>query len=179
MRTARVILWRACNRDCELCCNKAEAGAIQGAIPIKSICDVTGYDEVLLTGGEPMLNPDKVIGAATYARKFNPHAKIYLYTAWWYNDYDRMLEVLRAVDGVHYAVHGPSMYDNDFDMLKWVQDHLFRNKDWDKSYRLHLDRDIASTVEITPCLWSRIDCKPWLVDCPLPPHEDLFEIITE
>ena len=56
-KTARVIVTLACNRKCPGCCNET----IGKVASIGDISVLSDYEEVVITGGEPMLNPDSLL----------------------------------------------------------------------------------------------------------------------
>ena len=49
-KTARVIITYDCPRDCQSCCNKHI-----GDVPQVKFEDLLSYEEIVITGGEPML----------------------------------------------------------------------------------------------------------------------------
>lgn len=69
----RLLLFSSCNRTCPGCCNKQWD---LDALPVAT--DFRGYDMVILTGGEPMLNPGLVVQVASKIRRSTP---VILYTA--------------------------------------------------------------------------------------------------
>ena len=75
MKKLRLLLFKQCNRNCEGCCNKdwnLESPPIE--------IDFSSYDEVCLTGGEPMLNWSLIFKITTHIRS-QGNAKVYVYTA--------------------------------------------------------------------------------------------------
>lgn len=60
MKIARVVLWLACNRKCPMCCNN-NSDAIAAATRVPDMSHIRDYDQVILTGGEPMLAPDQLV----------------------------------------------------------------------------------------------------------------------
>ncbi len=76
MKKLRLILFKACDRNCECCCNK---DFDIDSLPIER--NFKDYDLIMLTGGEPMLNVLKVMFAIDSIRAQNNKANIYLYTA--------------------------------------------------------------------------------------------------
>ena len=60
----RLLLFETCNRSCEGCCNK------DWDLTSLSVCtDYTPYREILLTGGEPLLQPELVVQAIREIRE--------------------------------------------------------------------------------------------------------------
>lgn len=52
MRKARVLVTQKCNKSCDGCCNKSNI--LDSMVTITSIDDLTCYDEIMITGGEPV-----------------------------------------------------------------------------------------------------------------------------
>lgn len=50
---ARVIVTLECNRHCENCCNTGDA--FLGYKVLTDINELLAYEEIIITGGEPML----------------------------------------------------------------------------------------------------------------------------
>lgn len=95
-KTARVIITLKCERACSYCCNKYEK-IIKQCVHINNLKPLRGYKEVIITGGEPMLNPSRTLSIIRRIKRMNPKALIYLYTA----KYDMKLEdTIELVDGV-------------------------------------------------------------------------------
>ena len=53
---ARVLVTKKCNRKCKGCCNET-----LGIIDKISFEDLFKYDEICITGGEPMLLSDRLV----------------------------------------------------------------------------------------------------------------------
>lgn len=168
MKAARVVLWTACPRDCELCCNKLDA--LDSAVRIRDISEVTGYDEVILTGGEPMLNPQRAADAALAARHNNPGCKVYIYTALWHYELGVYVNLF---DGVTYSVHEPLDYSG------FLRVQLLAEQAPNVSWRLYLSPDVDTSLPIIPSIWDEIKSKPWLDPCPVPKHETLYLLGNE
>lgn len=81
----RVILTDRCNLDCGFCCMKdkdtSDSFIVDSALHIayggKSY---DKYDEYAITGGEPMLEFEKLVQFICLIKYFNSNAKVYLYT---------------------------------------------------------------------------------------------------
>jgi hypothetical protein len=133
---------------------------------ISNLYNLRVYDEINLTGGEPMLDIDKTIRIARYFKEGG--LTVYCYSAalnW------RINELLPFVDGLHYTIHKEAVPQDAHD-LHSLQNILERFPG--KSYRLYIVAGAEPTLTIKLALWSRIELKPWIAegDCPL--HEDLF-----
>ena len=167
-RKARVIITFKCNRRCVNCCNTYKS-IIDAGKHIRSITELAGYDQVILTGGEPMLFPDTVIGICEQLGKQG--SEVFLYTALWV---PQITTILKLVKGIHYTVHSPA---SDCDMIGFYKfQDLIKNRIG--SYRLYIDPEVNRLITINPSVWSRVEIKPWLKEgeCPLPIGEELFII---
>ena len=178
MKKARVIITFDCFRNCQGCCNKYGT-IMKNAKSLQNITDLKNYDVVMITGGEPMLYPNKVIDLTKSLKKENPNIKVYLYTANHKNAWD-LEQVLQYVDGIQYSLHSNAT-GIDMDDFQCFQAQIFTWADV-KSFRLYIDQSIKGTVHITPDLWQRIEIKPWLTESQLlaqqpnglPQEEELF-----
>ena len=95
----RLLLFEDCNRQCKGCCNQYYD---LKNLPVET--DFTGYREVILTGGEPMLKPQLVLETIKEIRAQNPQARIFMYTAKVDNALATIM-LLRVLDGVTVTLH--------------------------------------------------------------------------
>ncbi len=76
----RVVLTDRCNLNCEFCCMKdtdiCNSFKTRRALHIA----VDRYKEIGITGGEPLLEPEKLIQFICLLKYFNKDAKVHLYT---------------------------------------------------------------------------------------------------
>lgn len=170
--TARLITTFKCIRSCSYCMNTADNGWIikNHGNPLIHIDQLLEFDEVCITGGEPLTNPEQVLQIVEYLRCHKPSIKIYLYTTM----YNEMLawEILPLIDGVHYTLHAPF---SSLDQQRFAKFQLVAKEFPKKSFRLMISQEIDTAIPpIIPKVWSRIESKPWLLDCELPKHETLF-----
>lgn len=169
MKTARVILTFACPRKCSYCANNYK-GIIDKGIEVPDLKGLKGFDEVILTGGEPSVFPSMVWRALAEAKDASPGCKVYMYTA----QFKPWLALLMPhLDGIHYTVHENPTQDDIADF------HTFQSlvMDYpDKSCRLYINQSVNLPMKIYPNAWKRIECKPWLSEseCKLPPNETLY-----
>jgi len=161
-RTLRLLLWSACDRACAGCCNNDWN---LDALPI--VIDFDGFDEVILTGGEPMLNPQRVIETIKRVRA-QTDVPIYVYTAK-VTDISAALGVLRACDGMTVTLHEQK------DARPWARfAREVSKRRWStgKSLRLNVfegldyHRDLALVAD-----WKTKNDIRWIADCPLPENE--------
>jgi len=163
MKSARVIITFDCPRKCENCCNKSKS-IIDSAIHIKHAYELSEFDEIMITGGEPMLYPKLV---SKFISETSPGQKLLLYAAMYAPDLTWMVDLF---DGIQYSIHSPASKD-DIDGFMSFQDAIIGKHG---SYRLHVDANINTSIPIIPGLWKRISATNMIVDSPLPENETLF-----
>jgi pyruvate-formate lyase-activating enzyme len=152
-KTLRLILWRDCPRSCENCVNKT--------LPPQPEFDgdFIGYDEIVLTGGEPLLSPMELFGWIHTIRR-QTNAPIYVYTA--IASPAMLSELVRLVDGVTLTIHEKSQYRN----VIGVTERLIAEGLTDKSLRLNSFVDVSFPPDIEQ-IW-KYDRREFIVDCPIP-----------
>jgi hypothetical protein len=170
-KTARLLVTERCPRKCSYCCNKLPGG-ITGATYVRAEeFSANGFDELVISGGEPMLVPKLV-------RKIVNRCKLptYLYTALYNAECrDGLREGLFA--GISYTLH-EKFSITDYDKFYNLQDNLAQPRIAKRtSARLKIHPSVH--VQVWEHVWSRVDRRPFKEDiCPLPEHETLF-ILTE
>lgn len=173
---ARLIIDRACSRDCSYCCNKALA--VQ---PIKLTLEqyltyvLPQAKETIITGGEPCESPilyETVRMVREYSKTLQP---IYMHSQIFNKD---LVNVLPYLNGLTYTLHFP-LKDNDLQMFSALQ-LLLANSTKYKGLIKHLviNQDIGNFISINPKIWDRVKVIPFIQDgkCPLPEGEILFEL---
>jgi organic radical activating enzyme len=156
----RLLLFKKCLRNCSRCCNKD--WDLDSLLVVKSF---KGYSEVLLTGGEPMLDPDLII--ETIKRiKTETNAKIYLYTAK-VDDISKSIEILKMIDGFCVTLHDRS------DIVPFVvfnENIIMNNLQYNKSLPLNIFAGINEVFFDTE-FWKVKSDMVWIKNCPLPDDE--------
>lgn len=160
-KTLRLLLFEDCNRSCEGCCNKQWD---LSKLPVVS--DFTPYDEIILTGGEPMLKPEIVFRTIRMIRNQNISARIILYTAMT-DKANTLLFILENLDGLTITLH------DEQDILPYIAFRMlidryrFNNA---KSLRLNVFSGVDARRYANED-WQIKDNIEWLEDCPLPDNE--------
>lgn len=175
MRTLRLIVTRKCNRSCEGCCNKQNA-FVESNVPkyLYLETDVTDYETIILTGGEPLLEFEKLKGVIDSIRRLNPDAKIIVYTAN-VQMKDEIIELLYLVDGITITIHEQKDVD-DFNRLNfWLLRLKTYKLDNNKTLRLNQFAGIEVYMQ-DPSLWKIKDNIEWIEDCPLPENETIAQL---
>ena len=167
MSKARLLITRNCNRSCSYCCNKIDSVMAQMKV-VTELCDLSHYDEVMITGGEPMLMPDLTLSVTRQLRIKSSTQKIYLYSALWTH---RMVELLPYVDGIHYTIHAAAT-QTDMTLLELFREMIVG---WEgKSFRVCIDEGIpdkypqAQLGDVNVKVWKPVD------ECKVPEGETLL-----
>jgi hypothetical protein len=163
MKKLRLILFEKCNRSCAGCCNK---GFDLAALPICT--DLTSWDEIYLTGGEPMLEPGLIRGVIS---KIPMRTKVYLYTAK-VDDVKATLDVLGALDGMTLTLHEQR---DVAPFLALNMELLATAYEW--SLRLNVF-DGVQLPDLDLSLWQVKAGKVWVKDCPIPEGEVFMRLAS-
>jgi organic radical activating enzyme len=158
----RLLLFEACNRNCEGCCNKDWDLT---SLPVVREEDLGNFHEYMLTGGEPMLCPQTVNMAIDHIR-MRSDSPIYMYTAK-VDDIQSSSQVLSRLDGICLTLHEPE----DFETFCKFNDYLLKNPEcWSKSLRLNVFKGVELQDD-NLSLWNVKKDIEWIKDCPLPDNE--------
>lgn len=161
MHKLRLLLFEKCNRSCKGCCNNYYN--LQ-KLPIET--NFSQYKKVFLTGGEPMLDPYKVMEAVRKIRVQNPKCGIYLYTAMVTN-INFVMNILHKIDGITLTLH-----DNSDTLPFKKLNHVLWGCDLKKkSMRLNIFKNIFIHPFDIPYFWKVKACIEWKEQCPLPAGE--------
>lgn len=165
----RLLVTEKCNRNCPGCCNKQYD---INSLPV--ITSFFGYEEIMITGGEPLLFVDRVINLITAIKLMNdafgiPVPKIYIYTA--LNRWQHLEDALTSADGITFTLH--SQQD-----AYWLRKHI---TSWPymysqlRSVRLNVFEGIMLSNDIIQSGW-KINYKTWQNECPIPSGEDFMRL---
>lgn len=166
----RLLVTTDCPNKCPLCCNNRFDFDLLPEI------ERFNYDEVMLTGGEPLLFPEKVLTLARTIKGYNRFlypdrkTKIYVYTALIFAP--TILSIIEDVDGIVVTPHNKEDIDS-FIALNDALKLYFRYRGCRVSLRLNLFKDIKALLpkDIDLSFWKVKDME-WVKDCPVPEGED-------
>lgn len=172
-RKLRLLVTTDCPNHCPMCCNN------QFNFDELKRVEHFDYDEIMITGGEPLLFVDKLIDLSTAIRSINPilypeeeMPRIYVYTS--IPGITQFEEILDYVDGVVLTPHNKE----DVDRFVALNEYLYSliKYEVDKgeiSLRLNLFKNIKAMLpeDIDLSLWQVKDME-WVKDCPVPQGED-------
>lgn len=156
MKKLRLLITKNCNKNCSGCCNN------QWDLSKLPVCtSYAGYDEIMITGGEPMTEPLRVQRLIRAIRKENTFAKIILYTT----DLATVLFYCLdwMLDGLTVTIH------DRYDARHFVESEREANFDESLSLRLNIFKGIS----IFPLKhkWKIKEDIEWIENCPLPENE--------
>lgn len=175
MKKARIVVTLECNRDCENCCNKE--GVFNQHKILGNITDVLDYDEIIITGGEPMLIWDRVYNLIVFIRDAGYCGRIYLYSALYNWHLERAYSlILDIIDGLCFTVHNEAK-DREIMELKELSESSMLEDNKNKSLRLHIDSRLYDSYDFSNIdfsNWTVVRKLKWLENCPLPENEELF-----
>jgi len=157
MKKLRLLLWETCNRTCPGCCNHDWDLT---ALPVATLEMLSTQDVVILTGGEPLLFPDRLHAAIRWVRK-SCRAEVYIYTAK-VNSLESAVGVLAAVDGITVTLHEQSDV-KPFLRFADAVDGIQRSK------QVNVFRGVS--LSHVPSGWHSKQNVVWIPNCPLPDGE--------
>lgn len=169
-KTARVIVTLNCNRRCPGCCNIN----LPGHRKVSTDEELMGYQEIVITDGEPMLIPGKLLEFINRMWDKGYRGKIYLYTSFW-NGKGISKEILKELDGFTFTLHAECT-DKDIIALKSLSNSgILQNKDF--SSRLIIDKRVYERYDLSNINFSRWDVirkLEWKEKCNPAENEELL-----
>lgn len=171
-KKARLMVTLKCERDCPYCVNK-DTKLMSQAHRISGVSALKDYDEVIVTGGEPLLDVPATLKTLRALRDQNSvnikRQTIYLYTS---ICPPHLEKVIPLVDGITYTIHQHYKPKDMTDLLAFQATVHGQ----DKSFRLSVSPDINAPLGVVPAIWKSIKIKYWypIGECLLPEGEELF-----
>jgi organic radical activating enzyme len=160
INTARVIVTYKCHRNCPECVNTAHP---RETVPVLERQDLKQFDEVVITGGEPLLFPEKVQDLANVLKR------VILYTA--VPDWDALESVAGYIEAVTISLRNDDDVSRFNDYAEsWALDDLPNKRV--RVYYENLRRmpNLYRGYSFKMCQW-----KP-AAECHLPVNEKLFRL---
>ena len=169
MKKLRLIIFEDCNRACPGCCNND--WDIK-SLPICEFKDLVNYDEVMITGGEPMLNLD-LVKKVTF--KTRPDTKVILYTAK-VDEPDDLIEFMDHLSGITLTLHDQDDVEPFLEFSKKLFSSYVNVSQI--SLRLNVFSGIEFPIYSYAILnrWAIKSNMEWIKDCPLPNEEVLMRL---
>lgn len=155
-KTARVIVTLKCNRNCPGCCNMN----LPEYREVHTDEELLDYEEIVITGGEPMLIPGKVLEFINRMWDKGYRGKMYLYTSYW-NGKGISKEILKELDGFTFTLHAECT-DADIIALKNLSNSgVLQDKGF--SSRLVIDKRVYDRYDLSNINFSRWSMVSWLI----------------
>jgi len=171
MKKLRLLVTKDCPRNCESCCNK------DWDLNNLPIVDHFNYDEILITGGEPLsddnIDNTKNVIDAIHTLFPNSERKIYIYTA----DSYGLHTAFYLADGFTLTIRNNS----DLREFRWLLVSIYYEdliKEFIKlrNYKPSLRLNVFKGIEIPEFwnleYWQIKDNIEWIENCPLPQDEE-------
>lgn len=164
VKTLRLLLLEECNRSCEGCCNKDWDMA---AVKTVAMDDYREAEVICLTGGEPMLYPERIASLVSLLKLIGVTAKFILYTAKSKRALD-LVAMLHWLDGITLTLH--EQYD--VPAFELLQLYLLYATDLVASKSLRLNVFSGIDLEgVDTSGWQVKSGIEWIKNCPLPENE--------
>jgi hypothetical protein len=158
-RIARIIITVQCDRYCAMCCNRYPS-IIRNAKRISSLNNIRDYDEVIISGGEPLLCFDKTYNAL-HQLKIQNNKLMYLYTA---KSSLQIHTLLPLLDGLTFTLHD-NVTSEEVDNFHHLQNSLSVSIGKQKPFmRLVIISGIKERLFIQPVKWNYIKIKPMMTE---------------
>ena len=154
-RKLRLLVTTDCPNHCPLCCNNSWDFS---KLPSVTSFD---YDEVMITGGEPLLFVDKVVKLARSIKNLSPilypeedAPKIYVYTS--IAAYFPIRQLLNVVDGIVLTPHSKDDVKRFIRLNERLRMYLAENPQLKSSLRLNLFKNIKDMLpeDIDLSIWK-------------------------
>ena len=128
---------------------------------IESLDRFAGFDEVMLSGGDPLLMPLAQLRPVVHELRALSVKRLYVYTTFW-NEVGKA--ILPDVDGFHFSIHD-NPKATDLRMLRQVEAASLASSG--KSFRLFFDESVLWPVRVNIQAWSRIERKRFMSEAEL------------
>jgi hypothetical protein len=170
--SGRLIISLECSRLCKNCANRFPS--VQKSfkpITMDELDRLKVHEDIVISGGEPMMYPEHTLFVIRKLKKVCPEAKIYLYTAKW-SSY--LNEIIQLIDGITYTTHFPDedpkegdpkldTYKVDVESFATIQSAIRSWKGYypGKNYRLFVTLNKQVPVDKRPkilieAVWDRV-----------------------
>jgi organic radical activating enzyme len=152
----RLLITEKCNRNCEGCCN--QYWDFESLPTFNYLKELTEYNELIITGGEPMLIREVCSSLAYLAHYINPDILVYLYTAKT-TPLKHLTYMLPLLDGICITIHEQSDVEPFLMFHDWI---MMYDVYVGKSLRLNIfDQTIKIKTENLKKIWKVKD-KKWI-----------------
>ena len=175
----RLLVTTDCPNKCPMCCNNS------WDFDKLPIVDKFDYDEIMITGGEPMLFLYKIYRLAEAIKVssrelYGKVPKIYIYTS--RLSMFSIAEICSKVDGFVFIPHSAKDVEDLIQLSKELKTlnryiGVVRNRMLSLSLRLNILPEIEAMIpkDLDLSMW-KIKHLKWIKDCPVPEGEDFRRI---
>lgn len=176
----RLLVTAQCPNKCPMCCNNSWDFS---KLPVVDRWD---YEQIMLTGGEPLMMVEQLIPLMISIRKITSamgtNPKIYVYTA--VCNSSKLDRVLTYADGIVLTPHNKRDISGfiEFNIKLNACNRLRERKTFyfneyeGKSLRLNLFPDIKELLKDEDLSGWQVKDIHWIKDCPVPKGEDFRRI---
>jgi organic radical activating enzyme len=168
MKKLRLLVTKDCNRHCKGCCNKD-----WNLDKLPNCKSYKGYDEIILTGGEPLLLDMMVLKLLflDISKTMKSTAKVYLYTAMTHK-ITKILNVLYNIHGITLTLHSQKDVKSFIKLNRALKrTNVFKHR----SMRLNVFKEVNLTgVDVSG--WEVQSNMVWVKNCPLPKDEVFMKL---
>lgn len=170
----RLLVTTKCPNKCPMCCNNSWDFS---SLPV---VDRLNYEEIMITGGEPLLYVNKlctlVDSIRTVTSTMGIEPKLYVYTS--VCDWMKLSEVIDHVDGVVLTPHNRESVEAFKESNELINAYtiLVNNPFNNKSLRLNLFPDIEKYIKDEDLSRWQVKEMKWIKDCPVPQGKDFRRI---
>lgn len=172
MKKLRLLITDKCDRNCTGCCNN------DYDLDKLPVCEsFVGYDEIMLTGGEPMLDMANIVNVSDIIREQNGNALIILYTAK-PRSIDRIIDLIRynVIDSFTLTLHENK---DSIDFYSSVNHKYFKVLEELKHRpRLNIFKDVYFPVSYNLLFDIKYNIT-WIKNCPLPEDEVFMRLTND
>lgn len=173
----RLLVTGKCHNKCPLCCNnRFDFTELQVVDP-----DISRYDEINITGGEPLLFPAKLLSLLLFFRGLEEYTGrkqvLYLYTS--VLPHKGMLDssILTLLDGICYTPHTVEAAKEFLEYEKYVRNIAVMTTNRLNSLRLNVFPEVEKVLgDLSDLPMWKVKKIQWLKDCPVPEGEDFRRI---
>lgn len=173
-RKLRLLVTEECPNKCPMCCNNSWDFS---SLPVVDRWD---YEEILFTGGEPLLFLDRLCRLADAVSVLSSAAgkapKLYVYTS--ETASYKLDHLLSYVDGITVTPHDRKATERFIEFNIYVNACTILGKSpfADKSLRLNLFPDVKEYLRGADLSKWQVKDIHWIKDCPVPEGEDFRRI---
>ena len=168
----RVVLTDKCNLDCSFCCMKKKETFYSFKNQTALWIAKQRYDEIGITGGEPLVEFERLVQFICLLKYFNKDAKIYLYTngSLLHTETAATLKIA-GLNGINWSPkHKPRKYGTELSQMSFIHADLI-------PIRILIQNDLPDKDLLRYAANNGMETHIWTIgDCYNMETEDRFRI---